>query len=53
MGKIRKLVLLGLTGVAGLLLTLAGINLIELSQKLILYSGASLLVLTGLIYFFY
>lgn len=51
MGKLKKLVLVGLTGVAGLLLTLAGLGLIQLSLSLILYSGLVLLVLAGIMYF--
>lgn len=51
LGKFKKVVLVGLAAVAGLLLTLAGINLIQLSQTLILYSGIALLVLTFLLYF--
>lgn len=53
LGKFKKILLVVLTGVAGLLLTLAGFNLIELSQNLILYAGIILLVLTALLYFLY
>ena len=51
LGKFKKVVLVGLAAIAGLLLTLAGLNLIQLSQTLILYSGIALLVLTFLLYF--
>ncbi|MBI4037046.1 hypothetical protein HY385_01340 [Candidatus Daviesbacteria bacterium] len=49
--KFKKVILVGLTGIAGLLLTLAGLNLIQLSDSLILYSGLSLLILAILMYF--
>lgn len=51
MGKIKRLVFLLLSGVSGLLLTLAGVNLIELSQSLVLYVGLVLLILSVLYYF--
>lgn len=51
MSKLKKFILVTLTGLAGLLLTLAGFNLIQLSQNLILYAGIILLVLTVLMYF--
>lgn len=51
LGKFRKVILFGLTAVSGLLLTLAGLNLIQLSQNLILYSGILLLVVAVFIYF--
>ncbi len=41
-----------LTGIAGLLLTLAGLNLIELTQTLILYTGVVLLGVALLFYLF-
>lgn len=47
---IKKLVVIMVVGIAGLLLTLAGVNLIQLSESLILYSGVSLLLLTALLY---
>lgn len=50
--RFRKVLLIVLTGVAGLLLTLAGLGLISLTQPLILYSGISLLILTVLFYLF-
>lgn len=51
MGRLKKFILVTLTGVAGLLLTLAGFSLISLSQSLILYAGVILLVLAVLMYF--
>lgn len=51
LGKFKKLILVTLTGIAGLLLTLAGLNLIQLSQSLILYAGMILLLISALIYF--
>lgn len=51
MGKVRKLLLVALTAVGGLLLTLAGLSLIQLSQTLILYTGIILLVVALLMYF--
>lgn len=39
-----------LTGLAGALMSLAGLGLIELSKDLILYTGVVLLVLTVLFY---
>lgn len=50
--RFKKALLIILTGVAGLLLTLAGLGLIQLTQPLIFYSGISLLVLTVLFYLF-
>lgn len=50
--RFRKAILIILTGVAGLLLTLAGLGLIQLTQPLILYSGIALLALTVLFYLF-
>lgn len=52
LGGIKKFVLVGLTAVAGLLLTLSGLNLIEISGTLIFYTGLLLLVLSVLIYIF-
>jgi hypothetical protein len=49
--KFRKLILLVIIGIAGLLLTLAGFGLITLSPDLIKYSGMVLLVLTAILYF--
>lgn len=43
MARIRKFLSVTLTGISGLLLTLAGFNLIELSKSLILYAGVILL----------
>lgn len=45
MGKIKKLLWVGITGISGGLLTLAGYDLIELSSDLVRYTG---LVLLGL-----
>lgn len=50
--RFKKVILIVLTGVAGLLLTLAGLGLIQLTQPLILYSGITLLVLTIFYYLF-
>lgn len=50
--RFRKAILVVLTGVAGLLLTLAGVGLIQLTQPLIFYSGIALLILTVLFYLF-
>lgn len=50
LGKLKKVFLVLLVGIAGLLLTLAGFNLIELSQNLILYAGIGLLIIAGLMY---
>lgn len=50
--KFKKLILIVLTGVAGLLLTLAGFGLITLTLPLILYSGIALLIMTVLLYVF-
>lgn len=52
MGSVKKVLWVGLTGVSGLLLTLAGLQLIDLSETLILYSGVTLLVTAALMYFF-
>jgi len=50
--KIKKLIFVSLTAVGGLLLTLAGLNLIQLSQSLILYTGILLVILALFSYFF-
>ncbi len=50
--RFKKAILIVLTGVAGLLLTLAGLGLITLTLPLILYSGIALLALTVMFYFF-
>lgn len=50
--RFEKLILIVLTGVAGLLLTLAGLGLITLTLPLILYSGIALLIMTVLLYLF-
>ena len=50
MGRLKRRVLILLTAVAGLLMTLAGLNLIELSKSLILYTGVILMVLAILSY---
>jgi hypothetical protein len=50
MHSIKKTLWVGLTGVAGLLLTLAGFNLIALSPELIKYTGIALLVFSALFY---
>ncbi len=50
--RFKKVILIVLTGVAGLLLTLAGLGLITLTPTLILYSGIALLILTVFFYLF-
>lgn len=50
--RFKKIILIILIGISGLLLTLTGLGLIQLTQPLILYSGIALLVMTGLIYLF-
>lgn len=50
--RFKKVILIILTGVSGLLLTLAGVGLIQLTPPLILYSGIALLVMTILLYLF-
>ncbi len=50
--RFKKVILIVLTGVAGLLLTLAGLGLITLTTPLILYSGIALLILAVLFYLF-
>lgn len=50
--RFKKIILIVLTGVAGLLLTLAGLGLITLTLPLILYSGIALLIMTVLLYLF-
>ena len=50
--RFKKAILIVLTGVAGLLLTLAGLGLISLTPTLILYSGVALLILTVFFYLF-
>lgn len=52
MEKLKKNILVFALGVSGLLLTLAGFGLIQLSSPLILYSGIGLLILTVFMYFF-
>lgn len=52
LNRFKKVILIVLTGVAGLLLTLAGLGLITLTPPMILYSGIALLILTVLFYFF-
>lgn len=50
--RFKKAILIVLIGVAGLLLTLAGLGLITLTLPLILYSGVALLIMTVLLYIF-
>ncbi len=52
MNKMKKLFFVALAVIAGLLLTFAGLGLIELSQSLILYVGIASLLLAALLYFF-
>lgn len=51
MGKFRDFIAVWLMGGIGLLLTLSGLKLIQLSSDLVLYSGAALLILAALINF--
>lgn len=51
MGNWKKILLIVLLVFAGLLLTLAGANLIELSKDLLLYLGIGLIILAILYYF--
>lgn len=50
--RFKKVFLIVLVGISGLLLTLAGLGLITLTPPLVLYSGIALLIMTGLIYLF-
>ncbi|MFA5933370.1 MAG: hypothetical protein WCV81_03870 [Microgenomates group bacterium] len=50
--RFKKVILIVLTGVSGLLLTLAGMGLIQLTPILTLYSGIALLLMTVLLYLF-
>ncbi len=50
MEKIKKISFAAILGIEGFLLVLAGFNLIQLSQNLILYSGIALIVIAGLLY---
>lgn len=43
MAKLKRFLSVTLTGISGLLLTLAGLDLIELSKTLIFYAGVVLL----------
>lgn len=52
LGNLKKLLFVAIIGIGGLLLTLAGLNLIQLSQNLILYAGLVYLVIAALVYFF-
>lgn len=52
MTKVKKLLFTSLIGIGGLLLTLAGLNLIQLSLPLILYVGLLYLALSAALYFF-
>lgn len=51
LGKFKKLILLLILGFLGILLTLSGLSLIQLSPSLVLYSGIILLVLSLILYF--
>lgn len=48
----KKVIIAALVAVIGLLLTLAGLNLIQMSSNLVLYSGVALLILAILQYLF-
>ncbi len=50
MAKLKKLFFVTLSGISGLLLTLAGLSLIELTPTLILYVGIVLLALSAIFY---
>lgn len=52
MAKAKKFFFSGLIALVGLLLVLAGVNLIELSETLVLYTGIGALVIAVLLYFF-
>lgn len=52
MTKAKKLFFSILVSLVGLLLVLAGFNLIELSQTLVLYTGIGAFVIAVLLYFF-
>jgi len=51
MGTVKKIVSAGFTGVIGLIFTLAGLQLITLTSELLLYMGATLLLLA--VFFFF
>lgn len=51
MHNLKKTLWVGLTGISGLLLTLAGFNLINLSPELVKYTGITLLIVSILFYF--
>lgn len=53
MQKAKKIFLVGVLILLGLLLVLAGVNLVQLSGDLILYSGVGLLVIAVAYYFLY
>jgi len=50
MEKFKKLFFAVILGTEGFLLVLAGFNLIQLSQNIILYSGVALIIIAGLLY---
>ena len=50
MDKFKKFIFALLTGVIGLLLALAGLNLIQVSGTLNLYTGVALLIISVLLY---
>jgi hypothetical protein len=47
----KKIIFSGISAVLGLLLILAGLNLIQVSTSLNLYSGIILVILAALMYF--
>lgn len=53
MHGIKKFLLVGMIGLIGILLTLAGLNLLQMSSSLVLYSGVGLLGIAALYYFLY
>ena len=50
MDKFKKIIFALLTGVIGLLLALAGLNLIQVSNILNLYTGIALIIISLLLY---
>ena len=50
MAKIKRFLVILVSGVGGIILTLSGLNLIQITGDLELYSGIALLVLSLLMY---
>lgn len=53
MHSIKKFLLVGGIGLIGILLTLAGLNLLQMSSSLVLYSGLGLFSIALIYYFLY